>query len=74
MPHVNIKHFPIPLDEARRAELVDTITQAVQRAFRCDAGVISIALEPVEKAAWNERVYDPEIVHRKSLLAKLPNY
>ncbi|MCP3061447.1 hypothetical protein LXT21_21930 [Myxococcus sp. K38C18041901] len=74
MPHVNIKHFPIPLGPAREAELVAAITLAVQAAFRCEPGVISIALEPVERDVWNERVYVPEIVQRKELLRKAPNY
>ncbi|MGW7230894.1 hypothetical protein [Streptomyces cyaneofuscatus] len=46
----------------------------MKSAFRCDEGVISVALEPVEKEVWNERVYLPEIVQRKDLLHKTPNY
>ena len=74
MPHVNIKFFPKPLSEQQQSELVAAVTQAVKTAFNCDEGVISIALEPVEKEAWNERVYVPEIVNRKDLLRKTPNY
>jgi phenylpyruvate tautomerase PptA (4-oxalocrotonate tautomerase family) len=74
VPHINIKYFPVPLTEQQESELVAAMTKAVQTAFRCDEGVISIALEPVEKEAWNERVYVPEIVNRKNLLRKLPNY
>jgi len=74
MPHVNIKYFPIPISEQQQSELVTAITSAVKAAFRCDEGVISIALEPVDKDAWNERVYQPEIVNRKELLRKVPNY
>ncbi|MET0405685.1 MAG: tautomerase family protein [Cystobacter sp.] len=74
MPHVNIKHFPVSLSEEKQAELVASVTQAVQRAFGCAEGVISISIEPVEKEAWNERVYVPEIVNRKDLLRKTPNY
>ncbi|QRK04332.1 tautomerase family protein [Archangium violaceum] len=74
MPHINIKYFPVPLSEQKQSELVAAVTQAVKSAFGCDEGVISIALEPVEKEAWNERVYVPEIVNRKDLLRKTPNY
>jgi phenylpyruvate tautomerase PptA (4-oxalocrotonate tautomerase family) len=74
MPHVNIKHFPVTLSEEQQSELVAAITQAVKTAFKCDEGVISISIEPVEKEAWNERVYVPEIVNRKDLLRKRPNY
>jgi thioesterase domain-containing protein/phenylpyruvate tautomerase PptA (4-oxalocrotonate tautomerase family) len=74
VPHINIKHFPISLSEEQQSELVGAITRAVQSAFRCNEEVISIALEPVEKEVWNERVYIPEIVNRKELLRKTPNY
>ncbi|MGW1075019.1 tautomerase family protein [Streptomyces sp. NPDC002537] len=74
MPHVNIKHFPKPLTDSQETVLVEELTAAVRKAFGCDAGVISIALEPVEEADWNERVYLPEIEGRKELLRKAPNY
>ncbi|MFC4857005.1 tautomerase family protein [Actinophytocola glycyrrhizae] len=74
MPHVNIKHFPAPLTDEQRAGLVAAVTDAVRSAFGCDEDVISIALEPVESAAWHERVYVPEIVNRQELLHKSPNY
>ncbi|MGH3623157.1 MAG: thioesterase domain-containing protein, partial [Sciscionella sp.] len=74
MPHVNIKHFPASLSEEQQAELVTNVTEAIKNAFGCDEGVVSIALEPVEKESWNERVYVPEIVGRKELLRKTPNY
>ncbi|MFE7461951.1 amino acid adenylation domain-containing protein [Streptomyces sp. NPDC057554] len=74
VPHVNIKHFPVPLSEDQQSELVAAVTRAVTSAFRCDEGAISVALEPVEKEVWNERVYIPEIVQRKNLLLKTPNY
>ncbi|WP_411083596.1 amino acid adenylation domain-containing protein [Streptomyces sp. cmx-18-6] len=74
VPHVNIKHFPVSLSEDQQSKLVAAVTQAVKSAFSCDEGVISVALEPVEKEVWNERVYIPEIVQRRDLLHKTPNY
>ncbi len=74
MPHVNIKYFPVSLSEAQQAELVTAITQTIKNAFGCQEEVISIALEPVEKESWNERVYIPEILSRKDLLCKSPSY
>lgn len=74
MPHVNIKYFPVAISETQEAELVDRITQAVANAFGTDEGVISIALEPVAQEEWNDRVYQPEIVNRRELLSKAPNY
>ncbi|MFI1799400.1 tautomerase PptA [Streptomyces sp. NPDC020379] len=74
MPHINLKHFPAPLTEQQQDALVADLTAAVRRTFGCDEGVISIALEPVAEADWNEQVYVPEIVGRKDLLRKTPNY
>jgi 4-oxalocrotonate tautomerase len=74
MPHVNIKHWPAPLTDEERAQLVTSIAGAVATAFRCDEGVVSIALEPVPQADWTDRVYVPEVVDRKDLLVKTPNY
>ncbi|HEX6355550.1 amino acid adenylation domain-containing protein [Actinophytocola sp.] len=74
VPHVSIKHFPTALSAERQEELVAAVTKAVTSAFQCDEGVISIALEPVEKERWTDQVYIPEIVNRKDLLRKSPNY
>lgn len=74
MPHVNIKYFSGSLSEEQQSELVTAMSQVVRSAFSCDEGVISIALEPVEKEVWNDRVYIPEIVNRNELLHKSPNY
>ena len=74
MPHVNIKHFPVPLDKEQEDALVTAVTTALTEALGCDEGAVSIALEPVEPEFWNEQVYVPEIVNRKNLLRKSPNY
>jgi thioesterase domain-containing protein/phenylpyruvate tautomerase PptA (4-oxalocrotonate tautomerase family)/acyl carrier protein len=74
VPHVNIKHFPVPITEEQELELVAAVTAAVRNAFGCKEDVVSIALEPVAQDVWNERVYVPEIVDRQDLLRKTPNY
>jgi amino acid adenylation domain-containing protein len=74
MPHVNIKHFPVSLSDRQQSDLVSAVTRAVTEAFGCDEGVVSIALEPVDEAAWNEKVYVPEIVNRRHILGKVPSY
>jgi len=74
VPHVNIKHFPAPLNEEQTSELVSAITEAVTRAFGCDEGVVSIAVEPVDPQAWQDQVYAPEILERKEFLRKTPSY
>ncbi|MFC4586535.1 tautomerase family protein [Sphaerisporangium corydalis] len=74
MPHVNIKHFPASLSEEQQRELVTALTSAVQEAFGCEERMISIALEPIAPDDWNGQVFVPEIVERKDLLRKTPNY
>lgn len=74
MPHVNIKHFPMALSDEQQSELVSAVTKAVTDAFGCDEGVVSIAVESIDKELWNEEVYIPEIVNRRHILGKVPNY
>ena len=74
MPHVNIKHFPVPLSDEQHYRLVSAVTEAVTTAFGCDEDVVSIAIEPIAKDRWNEQVYIPEIVNRRHILSKVPNY
>jgi 4-oxalocrotonate tautomerase len=74
MPHVHIKHFPALLSPEKQGRLVAALTEAITEALGCPEGVVSIALEPVDKDDWNEQVYVPEIVGRKELLIKQPSY
>jgi phenylpyruvate tautomerase PptA (4-oxalocrotonate tautomerase family) len=74
VPHVNIKHFPRALGAEQEAAFLVAVTKAVQETFGCEERVISIALESVAPEQWNEKVYVPEIVNRRSLLRKLPGY
>ncbi|GIE34035.1 hypothetical protein Ait01nite_070800 [Actinoplanes italicus] len=74
MPHINIKFFPVPLSADQQSQLVSAVTSAITDAFGCDENVVSIALEPIDKEAWNDQVYIPEIVNRRHILGKVPNY
>lgn len=74
VPHVSIKHFPASLSEIQREDLVAAVTDAVTNAFGCADDMVSIAIEPVPENLWNDTVYVPEIVNRRDLLCKLPNY
>ena len=74
MPHINIKFFPVPLTEETEQQLVSELTDAVTTAFGCSSDVVSIALEPVEEQRWQAAVYQPEIIDRRHLLRKVPNY
>ncbi len=74
MPHVNIKHFPARLSAQQEPALVASLTSAVTEAFGCSEDVVSIALEPIPTEVWHEQVYIPQIVDRRNLLHKTPNY
>ncbi len=74
MPHVNIKHFPMELSDAQQAELFSAVTKAITEAFGCDEGVVSIAVESIAEEQWTEKVYIPEIVNRRDILGKVPDY
>ena len=74
MPHVNVKHFPLDVDEETRARLVRNVTEAVADALDCDPKFVSIALEPVPEREWQSQVYDPEITGKRDLLIRRPGY
>jgi 4-oxalocrotonate tautomerase len=74
MPHVKIQHFPTELSETAKQQLAESITQAITHALRCDAGVVSIAIESVSADDWLEKVYRPEIANNKDRLIKNSNY
>ncbi|KJY33338.1 amino acid adenylation domain-containing protein [Streptomyces sp. NRRL S-495] len=74
MPHVNIKHFPMELSDTQQAELLAAVTKAVTDAFGCEEGVVSIAVESIAEENWTEQVYIPEIVNRRDILGKVPDY
>ncbi|SCX28474.1 Tautomerase PptA [Agrobacterium sp. DSM 25558] len=74
MPHVNIKHFPALVPDELRAELIGSIVNAVTRAFGCDEKVVSISIESISPAQWQDEVYQPEIVARHEFLVKTPQY
>ncbi|MFJ6610273.1 tautomerase pptA [Streptomyces sp. NPDC091289] len=74
MPHVSIKHFPKSLAPDQQARLAEALTVAVQEAFACDEGAVSIALQPVAPELWDEQVYRPEITDGRDALIKTPVY
>jgi 4-oxalocrotonate tautomerase len=74
VPHISIKHFPRTFTEAEKTDLVAALTETVVRVFGCEPGAVSIAVEPVERPDWRERVHTPEIEEKSRLLWKQPNY
>lgn len=74
MPHLTIKHFPRDFTDAQREQLAAALTRVVLDHFDTYDGAVSIALEPVAKPDWGERVVAPEITERAHLLIKAPQY
>lgn len=75
MPHVNVKYFPRNLSDEQKEHLAEAITMIIVEHFDGTlAGSVSIALDPVAEADWNETVGVPEIAARRHLLIKTPNY
>lgn len=74
MPHVNVKHFPKDFSDEQKQRLAHVLTEVVVEHFEVPDGAVSIALEPVAQADWNDAVVEPEITGRGELLIKHPNY
>lgn len=74
MPHVSIKHFPKDLTAEQKDRLAQAITDVVTEHFHVSDAAVSIALEPVDKADWNEKVYGPDITANQDRLIKPPGY
>ena len=73
MPHVIIKLWPGRTVDQKRA-LAYKVAAALKDAIQVPEGSISIAIEEVPKSEWKEKVYDPEIMARKDILYKKPDY
>lgn len=74
MPHVNIKHFPKDFTDEQKERLAEAITAVVTEHFATDEGNVSVALEPVAAAEWNQAVGTPELLGRADLLIRRPAY
>ena len=74
MPHVTIRHFAPALAEQQRSRLAEALTAVVVEHFGTYEGAVSIALRPVEPAAWDDEVFVPEIVGQRASLIKHPLY
>lgn len=74
MPHIDIKHFPVDLDNKTKEEFIQSITSIVTNTFQCNQEAISIAIESVDPQKWEEQVYNSEIIRREKWLQKKPEY
>lgn len=73
MPHVIIKLYP-GRTEAQKKQLTNEIVRDVAAIAECEQKSISVAFEEVDPQDWVEKVYKPDIVQKKDLLYKEPEY
>jgi 4-oxalocrotonate tautomerase len=73
MPHVIIKLYP-GRTEAQKKELAGEIVKDVAAIAKCEQKSVSVAFEEVDPQDWIEKVYKPDIVEKKDLLYKEPEY
>ena len=73
MPHVIVKLYP-GRSEEQKTKLSDEIVKDVVAIANCDEKDVSVAFEEIEKEDWAEKVYRPDILHKKDNLYKLPDY
>lgn len=59
MPYIAIKAYP--KDDATKQELVKKINQVFLEVWGCPQEAISISLEEIAPADWEEKVVKPEI-------------
>ena len=73
MPHVIVKLWP-GRSEPQKRHLADAITKEVMKALQSDEGAVSVSIEEIEPADWEEKVYRPDIADRPAQLYKKPGY
>ena len=73
MPHVIVKLWP-GKSEAQKRRLAEAITKGVATILHYGDESVSVAMEEVNAADWNEKVYQPDIVVKVATLYKTPGY
>ena len=73
MPHVIVKLWPGRTEEQKQA-LSDRITDVLKETIDASDSSISVAIEEIPKLEWKDKVYDPEIMAKKDILYKEPDY
>lgn len=59
MPYIAIKAYP--KDEATQKATIERINQVILEIWGCPQEAVTISLESVDPADWNEKVYKQEI-------------
>ena len=73
MPHVIIKLYP-GRTEAQKKQLACEIVKDVAAIAKCEQKSVSVAFEEIDPQDWVEKVYKPDIMEKKDLLYKEPEY
>ena len=73
MPHVIVKMYPGRTEEQKR-QLAEAISKDVVAVLKCEEKAVSVAVEEVEKEAWPEKVYRPDILNSPEKIYKKPGY
>lgn len=73
MPHIIVKLYP-GRSEEQKNKLAEEIAKDVVAIARCDEKSVSVAFEEIEREDWAEKVYEPDIMHKKNSLYKRPGY
>jgi 4-oxalocrotonate tautomerase len=73
MPHVIVKMYPGRSEEQKK-HLTAEIVRDVVEIIKCPEEAVSVAIEEVEKAAWPEKVYRPDIMEKQQTLYRKPGY
>lgn len=73
MPHITVKLYPGKTEDQKR-ELAERLTTETMAVLGHKESSVSVSFEEVSREEWQERVYQPEIVEKASLLYKRPGY
>ncbi|SCK27823.1 indigoidine synthase IndC [Vogesella sp. LIG4] len=74
MPHVVIHCFKADIPAANLERIQQSLTQLLQQELSCLTGAVSVDLQPVEPALWQQQVYETLIVPRMTDLLRRPDY
>ncbi|MBW2441615.1 MAG: tautomerase family protein [Deltaproteobacteria bacterium] len=73
MPHVIVKLYP-GRSEEQKQKLAEAIAKDIVTIAKCEDRSVSVAIEEIEREAWAEKVYQPDILNKKDDLYKKPGY
>ena len=73
MPHVIVKLWP-GKSVQQKQKLANAITKAIGEVLRYGEESVSVGFEEIAAKDWTEKVYNPDILRKKSTLYEQPGY